>query len=183
MNGASGFLHCDDISGLVSDQPVEFRTICQFALVGMISRLNVSTGIQYVRQQFFRAMINDCFQIGPQLFSHASELVAGSTGLVKNAFSFFWVARKFPPSFPSKPKSKPIESSPYSPPSVWANALLFIWARISVGRVFSFALRTLRPPLFFLPVIISGGGRALTFWAFGGSQAFSILLSMSSRND
>mmetsp|Transcript_13469 Transcript_13469/g.35827 ORF Transcript_13469/g.35827 Transcript_13469/m.35827 type:complete len:282 (-) Transcript_13469:770-1615(-) len=98
-------------------------------------------------------------------------------------FSFFCVARRLPPSLPNKPKSKPMLSSPYSPPSVWAKARLFICARISVGLVFSLAFLTLRPPRFFLPVIISGGGRALTFWAFGGSQAFSIFDSMSSLND
>ena len=45
------------------------------------------------------------------------------------------------------------------------------------------AFRTRLPPRFFLPVIISGGGNAFTFWALGGSQAFSIFDSMSSRND
>mmetsp|Transcript_34653 Transcript_34653/g.107158 ORF Transcript_34653/g.107158 Transcript_34653/m.107158 type:complete len:247 (+) Transcript_34653:169-909(+) len=96
-------------------------------------------------------------------------------------FSFFWAARSLPPSLFIIPKSRPMESSPYSAPRSCANARLFIWIRSSVGRVFSFAFRTRRPPLFFLPVMMSGGGSALTFCALGGSHAFSILPRMSWR--
>lgn len=46
-------------------------------------------------------------------------------------------------------------------------ARLLAAVRISVMRVLSLALRTRRPPRFFLPVRMSGGGSALMVCALG----------------
>mmetsp|Transcript_28052 Transcript_28052/g.90436 ORF Transcript_28052/g.90436 Transcript_28052/m.90436 type:complete len:269 (+) Transcript_28052:395-1201(+) len=76
----------------------------------------------------------------------------------------------------------PMASSPYSlaVSSSWKKARLFTRLRMSVTFVFSLAFRTRFPPRFFFPTFASGAGRALTFWALGGSQSFSIFDLMSS---
>mmetsp|Transcript_20375 Transcript_20375/g.81468 ORF Transcript_20375/g.81468 Transcript_20375/m.81468 type:complete len:252 (-) Transcript_20375:430-1185(-) len=49
-------------------------------------------------------------------------------------------------------------------------------------RSLSLSFRTRLPPRFFLPARMSGAGSALTCRALGGSQSFSILALISSRN-